>query len=113
MTREHLNRNASLPHSLPAARLPSRAPSGSAREHVILGSLLALFDLAQRGIPADETCVAGRLGVSEATVHAAFTHLESRGLVDVERARLTLRGLTIASALRAARERTDGALHAA
>lgn len=111
--REHKNpdqalragRNA-LRSVRPGAAAPFAASSaggsvlGSADKRTILGTLLALFDLARGDDPARADNVAGRLGVSPAAVAKALVHLEARGLVDAGRVRLTLRGLSTAAALR-------------
>lgn len=77
------------------------------REQLILGTLLSLFDLAndlgRAGRPEAVRVgrLAGRLGVPPAAVRAALLHLEERGLVDADRARLTLKGLAVAASFRA------------
>lgn len=70
-------------------------------EALVLGLLDLLLTLADR--PATAGLLGARLGVSRLRVGEGLLHLERRGLVDAGRARLTLRGLAIASALRAAR----------
>jgi Mn-dependent DtxR family transcriptional regulator len=70
-----------------------------------LGSLLiALFDLARLGLPADVGRVAGRLGVERARVASGLTLLDQNGLVDADRAQLTLAGLALAARLDADRQ---------
>lgn len=71
-------------------------------EALVLGLLDLLLSLADR--PATAGRLGMRLGVSPLRVAEGLLHLERRGLVDAGKARLTLRGLAIASALRAARE---------
>lgn len=70
------------------------------REQMILATLIALFDLAQGDDPARADNLAGRIGATPTAVAEALLHLERRGLVDAGRARLTMRGLAAAAALR-------------
>ncbi|GAB4206965.1 MAG: hypothetical protein OHK0013_24090 [Sandaracinaceae bacterium] len=73
--------------------------------NVTLGSLVvALFDLARLGLPADVDRVAGRLGVENARVVRGLGLLAAQGLVDLERTRLTLAGLALAARLDAERQ---------
>jgi Mn-dependent DtxR family transcriptional regulator len=77
-----------------------------------LGSLVvALFDLARLGLPADVGRIAGRLGVESARIARGLALLAQQGLVDAERTRLTLAGLALAAQLdterRARRAVTD------
>lgn len=71
-------------------------------EALVLGLLDLLLTLADR--PATAGRLGTRLGVSPLRVAEGLIHLERRGLVDAGKARLTLHGLAIATALRAARE---------
>ena len=73
------------------------------REQLILGTLFSLFDLANELGHTESVRVAriaGRLGVPTLAVRAALAHLEERDLVDAERVRLTLRGLSVSAAFR-------------
>lgn len=79
-------------------------------EALVLGLLDLLLSLADR--PATAGRLGMRLGVSPLRVAEGLLHLERRGLVDAGKARLTLRGLAIASALRAAREEQRTAMAA-
>jgi DNA-binding MarR family transcriptional regulator len=63
--------------------------------------LLALFDLARAGLPADPRRLAGRLGMSEPDVRAALARLSRASFV--ARGRLSLTGLALASSLDRAR----------
>jgi hypothetical protein len=73
--------------------------------------LLALFDLARLGRLESKTelvtveIVAGRIGASSRDVRGALLELDRRELADAGRARLTLRGLALASSLAAIRDR--------
>jgi hypothetical protein len=58
--------------------------------------LRALFELAQCDRPAHSDVVARLLGLGAAVVDRLFARLALRGLVDAERARLTLAGLAVA-----------------
>ena len=60
-----------------ASMLESLAPPGGAPVRVIL--------------PASKTVLAARLGVTKATLSRAFAHLQSEGLIGVERRAITLR----------------------
>lgn len=80
-------------------------------EALVLGLLDVLLSLADR--PATASRLGTRLGVSPLRVAEGLLHLERRGLVDAGKARLTLRGLAIATALRAAREERRADLVAA
>ncbi|MFO0713018.1 MAG: hypothetical protein U0353_24400 [Sandaracinus sp.] len=69
--------------------------------------VVALFDLARLGLPADVERLAGRLGIEPSRVTGALAELERRGLADARRVRLSLAGLALASQLdmeRSARE---------
>ena len=63
-------------------------------------TLLALFEGTRRGRP-EAGALARRLGSSPTCVARALVELEARGLADASRARLTMRGLAVASALQA------------
>ncbi len=87
------------------------------REHLILGTLFSLYDLAgelprgrhARHAASRSLTIAGRLGVSSEAVRAALAHLEGKGLVDADHVRLTLKGLAVAAAFRAHRAETQRA----
>lgn len=78
---------------------------------LVLSLLDLLLSLGDR--PATAGRLGARLGVSPLRVAEGLLHLERRGLVDAGRARLTLRGLAIAAALRASRDAQGHAARAA
>ncbi len=59
--------------------------------------------LARAEAPTDAGALARALGRTSTQVAGALLHLESKGLVDAARVRLTLRGLAAASSLRRSR----------
>ncbi|MFT3926011.1 MAG: hypothetical protein QM778_25935 [Myxococcales bacterium] len=61
--------------------------------------LRALFQLALADCPADAGSVARLLGLRASQVAQALVELDVQGLVDAERARLTMRGLAVAAGL--------------
>jgi predicted transcriptional regulator len=63
--------------------------------------LLALFDLSRAALPCTRERIAGRLGMSTSHVAAALARLTRASFV--ERGRLSLRGLALASSLDRAR----------
>jgi Mn-dependent DtxR family transcriptional regulator len=66
--------------------------------------LVALLELARANLPASVDRIAGRLGISHDEVRDALDRLDDDGLADAMRARLTLRGLAVASRLAERRE---------
>lgn len=70
---------------------------------LILSVIDSLFVLQGSGVAPDASALARRLGTSCSAVGRTLIHLEHRGLVDVSTARLTMQGLAVAAALRAAR----------
>jgi len=58
--------------------------------------LRVLFELAQHDRSVQSDVVARLLGLGAAVVDRLFERLAARGLVDAERARLTLSGLAVA-----------------
>jgi len=72
--------------------------------------LLALFDLSRAGLPCTRERIAGRLGLAVAHVAAASSRLERAGFV--QRGRLSLTGLALASSLDRARASVTTALAA-
>lgn len=65
--------------------------------------LWALFDLSRRGAATDARCLARHTGEPLALAVAGLARLEAAGLADHGRARLTMRGLVVASCIDAAR----------
>jgi Mn-dependent DtxR family transcriptional regulator len=72
---------------------------------LLLDVLASLFHLARSGHPAHAGAIARRLGVSPSLAAEALVRLEQLGLCDAARARLTLRGLAVASMQAAAAAR--------
>lgn len=72
--------------------------------------LLAFFDLARAGLPADPGRLAGRLGLGIADVNATLRRLTQGGFVT--RGRLSLTGLAVAASLDRARASMTTALAA-
>jgi hypothetical protein len=70
---------------------------------ILFDTLDALFTQSRDGRP-DVDGLAHLVGACPQRVAEALSHLERRGLVDAQRARLTLRGLAVAAALHAERE---------
>lgn len=66
--------------------------------------LLAFHDLSRAGSKMDLGVLAGRLGWGVGRVIRVLAHLDTRGLVDRPRCRLTLSGLAVAVALAAERD---------
>ena len=77
------------------------------REYILFGLLDHLF--VQAETPITLTGLARALDVSALQIDHGLAHLETKGLVDAERLRLTMSGLAAASALSAARRRTQQA----
>jgi len=70
-----------------------------------------LFDLARLGVTPSDARIAGRLGVSTERVSRAMRELDTRGLADAKRCRLTLTGLGVGAQLDQERsERRDDAM---
>ena len=90
----------SHPTSLPRAR--AGLPPEPRRGRLLLGLLDALLRLAEKPTSLGELALA--LGATATETGEALVTLERRGLVHVERLRLTLTGLAAASALRGASE---------
>lgn len=78
----------------------------SMHHDVLLLTLDSLFTLSAQTVEPTPMRLAVEVGVREAVVIEALHHLESRGLVDAGRVRLTMRGLATAAALHASLERT-------
>ncbi len=65
--------------------------------------LWALFDLSRRGARTDASSIARHTGEPLELAVAGLARLEAAGLADRARARLTMRGLVLASCVDAAR----------
>ena len=76
-----------------------------------LAALFELYLLAQADLPARVDVLARALQTDAITIGQTLTRLESRGLVDARRCRLTMNGLVVATALGAAHRRRQS--HAA
>ena len=70
-------------------------------QHDLLHVLTALHDLARDGRRAHLAVLVHRTSLPMVRVADALVHLEARGLADARRARLTLRGLAVATGLTA------------
>ena len=70
---------------------------------LILSIVDSLFVLQGSGVRPSPSSLARRLGTSSTEVGRALTHLHRKGIVDATTVRLTMRGLAVAAALRAAR----------
>lgn len=79
-------------------------------ETLVFSLLDLLLSLGDRSATAGR--LGARLGVSPSRAAEGLLHLERRGLVDAGRARLTLHGLAIATALRASRAAEQAPLRA-
>ena len=77
--------------------------SMSTREYILFGILDQLLVLADKG--CDAASLASRLDVEVADIEGGLTHLRGRGLIQEKQLRLTMSGLSAASALAAARRR--------
>ena len=64
-------------------------------------TLDALFTLAAESLEPTHARLAAHVGTSEAAITDALHHLESRGLADATKRRLTMRGLATAASLHA------------
>ncbi len=67
-----------------------------------LALLTALHDLARMNQASDVTTAARRLGWGIGRVYRVLGHLDDKGVADRDRCRLTMAGLALAVALRAA-----------
>lgn len=65
-------------------------------EHTQLAALQVLYQLARSDRPANSRILSDRLGISRLEAVRLLDELETLGLVDSERVRLSLSGLTIA-----------------
>ena len=72
-----------------------------------INTLRVLFSLARDDRPADLALVAAELGASCVETDELLDQLEDAGLVDANRVRLTLSGLTLAVSAGAATERRE------
>ena len=70
-----------------------------------------MFDEARRTQPPSRDRLSLLLGVSLETLQTALMSLETAGLVDASRARLTMTGLAVAAAARPANARRRGRGH--
>ncbi len=62
----------------------------------ILATLYAVFALSRANLRVDASSVGRAVGLSASQAAEALLELESRGLVDASRARLTMKGLVAA-----------------
>lgn len=69
------------------------------REYLLFGLLDLLLRRGERS--TDATALARDLRLSVSEITEGLTHLEGKGLVDLQRVRLTLAGLCVARALSA------------
>lgn len=81
--------------------------------HAPLLVLSALLDLAAAGRRANTAALALRARLTLAQVAGALLHLDARGLADARGARLTLRGLAVATALASQATRQAALAHVA
>ncbi|MBO6939867.1 MAG: hypothetical protein JJ863_33150 [Deltaproteobacteria bacterium] len=77
------------------------------RDTLVLDVLDVLY--TQAHVASDATTLALHLGVTPTRVAEALLHLETRGMADASKARLTLQGLAAASALNAAQRAQSAA----
>jgi len=75
--------------------------------------LKALYDMAREDRAADLKKLADQLGLSCVETDQRLVQLEAEGLVDADRVRLTMRGLTIAVASPKSGRRTTRQIRAA
>ena len=74
-------------------------------DKIILRSVLvALFDLARANLPATVDRLGGRVGLPDDLTRRALAHLETDGLADATRVRLSMLGLALATRLVEQRE---------
>ena len=59
-------------------------------------TLYAVFELSRANLPIDASSLGRAVGLSASQAAEALLELESRGLVDASRARLTMKGLVVA-----------------
>ncbi|MCA9580557.1 MAG: hypothetical protein KC416_02105 [Myxococcales bacterium] len=70
-------------------------------KNLLLQTLDTLFVLGAAELQPDVELLSRRIRVSVSDVAEALLHLETRGLVDAGKVRLTMRGLAAATALHA------------
>jgi Mn-dependent DtxR family transcriptional regulator len=74
------------------------------KEKLAFQVLAALYELGRGDVPATQERIADWLGVPASRVQELLVALDAQGLVELERCRLTMRGLVLAVSMHGAQK---------